>query len=61
MDITCLPAIGHGNKGREMTTELDRKLSERVIRSGDESPGTWNLVADLLEIVAAYSEGWIEG
>lgn len=39
-------------------TDLDRKLAERVIATGDTTPGNWNMVADILELVANYTEGW---
>lgn len=36
--------------------EID--LAERVMLTGDKSPGNWNFAADIVTICANYMEGW---
>ena len=33
-------------------------LLQRVIATGDTSPGNWNLTADVIQLCALYMTGW---
>ena len=39
-------------------TTLRQSINQRMEASGDTSPGQWNLVADILQIIAKEAQGW---